>query len=427
MAPRTTNSGKNRRSRDRNTSSSNRYRSSGGASTTSDVYDNENNDPDKIQLLGFTLPNPVYYIRNNFNFSSSNLTPTRIILFGGIAAMLLAPLFDSFIKESLTYLRGSSSLNDENGIIGDALPHVTNDGNFHGRYPNSLLTLFYPFTLFRDVVLDQPVDPNDVPFFWHAHVSDEMAVKAVLTKCFDAELVELDTVEEVEKAKRMNLVSTLVSQDRVGVGAINKEKLYNGQRRKPLIISSPHLREAAQLFSQDNFGRMFSFYRHPIDYDVHPNLKKKLPPEAGANNFMTRLLSDVHTGPLGFKELGIAKQVIRQTSIAGSRDLMSESLLRFANYYGWVPVGGEGTKESGESDDAIAKSCIENVIKDVPGERYADHNSPEWQVFYKANQLDCQLYEIARSTWRAQIQTIIPLVLQKNRAGEGDDQEDEGE
>ena len=192
--------------------------------------------------------------------------------------MLLAPLFDSFIKESLTYLRGSSSLNDENGIIGDALPHVTNDGNFHGRYPNSLLTLFYPFTLFRDVVLDQPVDPNDVPFFWHAHVSDEMAVKAVLTKCFDAELVELDTVEEVEKAKRMNLVSTLVSQDRVGVGAINKEKLYNGQRRKPLVIASPHLREAAQLFSQDNFGRMFSFYRHPIDYDVHPNLKKKLPP-----------------------------------------------------------------------------------------------------------------------------------------------------
>ena len=47
MAPRTTNSGKNRRSRDRNTSSSNRYRSSG---TTSDIYDNENNDPDKIQL-----------------------------------------------------------------------------------------------------------------------------------------------------------------------------------------------------------------------------------------------------------------------------------------------------------------------------------------------------------------------------------------
>ena len=57
---------------------------------------------------------------------------------------------------------------EDNGIIGDALPHVTNDGKFHGRYPNSLLTLFYPFTLFRDVVLDQPVDPNDVPVSYYA-------------------------------------------------------------------------------------------------------------------------------------------------------------------------------------------------------------------------------------------------------------------
>ena len=45
----------------------------------------------------------------------------------------------------------------------------------------------------------------------------------------------------------------------------------------------------------------------------------------------------------------------------------------------------------------------------------------EWRAFYEANKLDCKLYEIARSTWRAEIQTIIPLMLQKQRAGEGDD------
>ena len=39
--------------------------------------------------------------------------------------------------------------------------------------------------------------------------------------------------------------------------------------------------------------------------------------------------------------------------------------------------------------------------------------------------MDCQLYEIARSTWRAQIQTIIPLTLQKIRANEGDEQDEE--
>jgi hypothetical protein len=74
-------------------------------------------------------------------------------------------------------------------------------------------------------------------------------------------------------------------------------------------------------------------------------------------------------------------------------------------YYGWVPVHGSGTRESIESDDAIARACVEEAAMDAPGERYADHDSPEWRAFYEANKLDCELYEIARSTWRAQIQT----------------------
>ncbi|KAL9180145.1 hypothetical protein ACHAXT_008115 [Thalassiosira profunda] len=386
------------------------------------LFDDGDDGPDKIGVLGFSLPNPVSILPSSI---ANNLTPTRLLLFGGIGFIFLAPLLDVAFREA-TSLFGSSSAADDNGIIGDALPHVTNDGKFHGRYPNSLLTLFYPYTLFRDVVLDQPVDQNDVPFFWHAHVSDEAAVKPVLTKCYGAELVELNTVEEVEKAKRSNLVATLVSQDRVGPGAL-KETLYNGQRKNPTVIASPHIREVAELFNQDNFGRMFSFYRHPIDYDLHPELKKKLPPEADGNNFMVRLLSNVHTGPLEFKQLGVAKQVIRQNTIAGTRDRMEASLFRFAKYYGWVPVGGKGTKESEDSDDALAKACIEELIKDVPGEKFADHNSPEWKVFYQANHYDCQLYEIARSNWRAHIQTIIPLTLQKIRAGEGDDQEKEDE
>ena len=81
----------------------------------------------------------------------------------------------------------------------------------------------------------------DSQFFWHANVTDVLAVKAVLTKCYDADLVELNTVEDIEKAKRFNLVSTLVSQDRIGEGSLNKD-YFNGQRSKPLVITSPHIR-----------------------------------------------------------------------------------------------------------------------------------------------------------------------------------------
>ena len=418
----------------------------------------------KIQLLGISLPNPLHHIRSKLSSSSSsfapsltNLTPTARMVLGGaaIAVVLLAPrLFDAYLRgvSSPTTLSsffplllprggggggassarrgvggGSGENADENGVVGAALPHVTNDGKFHGRYPNSLLTLFYPFTLFRDVVLDQPVDPGDVPFFWHPHASDEVAVKAALSRCYDADIIELNTIEDVERARDVNLVSTLASQGRIGRAAVERDGLHGGQRRRPLVIASPHVREAAELFSQDNFGRTFAFYRHPIDYDVHPGLRDALPPGAGADNFLTRLLSGARSGPLGYRELGTAKQVIRQTTIAGTRDLMAESLFRFGKYYGWVPVRGSGTRESIESDDAIARACVEEAARDAPGERYADHDSPEWRAFYEANKLDCELYEIVRSTWRAQIQTIIPLTLQKRRAGEGNDDEKEHE
>mmetsp|Transcript_15223 Transcript_15223/g.23611 ORF Transcript_15223/g.23611 Transcript_15223/m.23611 type:complete len:423 (-) Transcript_15223:58-1326(-) len=379
----------------------------------------EDSRSNTISLFSFSIPNPLsYFRRSDDDYSSTgpaaSYNTTKYILYGGVIFIMLASSFD-------TYFRTPTKQGGDGEIVGAALPHVTSDGKYHGRYPNSLLTLFYPYTLFRDVVLDQPVDVNDVPFFWHAHVSDEIPVKKVLKTCYGADLIELDTEEDVEKAKELKLVSSLASQERVGPGSL-KEKLYNGQRKQPIVITSPHIREVAELFNQDNMGRMFSFYRHPIDYDLHPNLKTKLPPDA-VNNFMSRLLSDVHTGELGFKELGIGKQVIRQSTLSGTRDLMSESILRFGQYFGWVPTGGEGTKLSEEADNAIAKSCIEDILQSYPGERYADHNSPEWQAFYKANKMDCQLYELARSTWRAQIQTIIPLSLQKKRAGEGDDDE----
>eukprot|EP00985_Skeletonema_marinoi_P002379 scaffold988_cov145-Skeletonema_marinoi.AAC.1 len=184
-----------------------------------------------ISLFSFSIPNPLsYFRRSDDDYSSAgpiaSYNTTKFILYGGVVFIVLASLFD-------TYFRTPSQQSGEGEIVGAALPQVTSDGKYHGRYPNSLLTLFYPYTLFRDVVLDQPVDANDVPFFWHAHVSDEIPVKKVLKTCYGADLVELNTEEDVEKAKELKLLSSLVSQGRVGPESL-KEKLYNGQRKQPI-------------------------------------------------------------------------------------------------------------------------------------------------------------------------------------------------
>lgn len=138
------------------------------------------------------------------------------------------------------------------------------DGKYHGAYPNSLLTLFYPFTLLRDVVLDQPVNRTDIPYFWHVHISDELAVKKALRTCYGADLIELDTVEDISKAKNLNLISTLSKEGRLGSRTSDgsNQIYYNEQIGRPLVITSPHIREVSELFNQDYYGRVFSFYRH---------------------------------------------------------------------------------------------------------------------------------------------------------------------
>jgi hypothetical protein len=87
----------------------------------------------------------------------SSLSSTKLLLYGGAFVIFAVTFLDPSLLGTLL----SPQRDGDRDAVGDALPHVTKDGKYHGRYPNSLLTLFYPFTLLRDVVLDQPVAPAD--------------------------------------------------------------------------------------------------------------------------------------------------------------------------------------------------------------------------------------------------------------------------
>jgi len=261
------------------------------------------------------------------------------------------------------------------------------EGVYQGRYPNSLLTLFYPYTLLSDVVLDQPINTTDIPFFWHVHKSDELIMKQVLTNCLGLELVELNDLQSIKKAQETNLVSNL--------------------NRFRHVITSPYIRETATIFTIDHFARMLCFYRHPLDYDIDP----ALPTFEGKDNWLTRYLSDAHALPLTFKELGVAKHVVRQTCVVGTLEKMRGSIIRMKDYFGWNYTNGMNNYEGDK--------CIDDALVNNPKETYiVDHESKEWHDFYKMNRYDCELYELAQSTWRAHIQTMIPYQLQLKRQRE---------
>jgi hypothetical protein len=268
------------------------------------------------------------------------------------------------------------------------------EGVFQGPYPNSLLTLFYPYTLLADVVLDQPIALSDVPFFWHLHNSDEAIYKDILTKCYGLELIELNSIDAIQKAKDDLIV----------------EKLDRFKH----VVTSPFIRETSEIFNTENFGRMICFHRHPLDFDLHP----ALPTFERSDNWLTRMLSDVHDEDITNKEMGVAKHVIRQACLAGKIDAMHESIIRIGNHFGW-------TYANSMSDDD-GETCIDEILYATPlSQTYLDKESEEWMAFYEENHYDCEVYELSRSTWRAQIQTIVPWEIQLSR--DEDDEEDEEE
>mmetsp|Transcript_23189 Transcript_23189/g.38379 ORF Transcript_23189/g.38379 Transcript_23189/m.38379 type:complete len:323 (-) Transcript_23189:59-1027(-) len=263
------------------------------------------------------------------------------------------------------------------------------DARYNGRLPNSLLTLNYPYTLLRGVVAEQPVEDSDIPLFWHANKPDAALVQKVLNNCYSIETIELDSAEAIQKAKEVNLAS---------------------RKGKKFAITSPFLREVAEIFTPENLGRATCFFRHPLDYELFDGM----PSFQNQDNYMARLLLNDGVSNLGFKELGDAKQIIRDVCVTATMDKLVASFKRAADYYGWTLEGSE--------------KCVEECVNEASmQERELDHDSDEWKEFYKTNRYDCQLYEFAQQAWRAQIQTIIPLSLQNQRVKryEGDEEEEE--
>jgi len=259
---------------------------------------------------------------------------------------------------------------------------VEDDGR-NGRYPNSLITLFYPYTMLSDVVLGQPVPLTDIPFFWHIHNSDERILKGILTSCLGLELVELNDLESIQRARETDLVSTL--------------------DRYRHVITSPFIREVSEIFTTDHFARMFCFFRHPLDYDLNP----VLPRFEREDNWLTRFLSNWHRDDITFKELGVAKHVVRECCVVGTIDKMRGSVIRMKDYFGWEYARGMG--------DFAGEKCIDDALAENPIETYIDHESEEWDRHYEMNRFDCEVYEISQSAWRAQIQTMVPYTTQLSR------------
>jgi len=263
----------------------------------------------------------------------------------------------------------------------------------------SVMTMGPPFDRLRDVVWDQPYRRSDTIVYWQTPKAGENIIPKMLSDCFQLTLAtNTGRSYDDENELRIHKIDgqSFVNVDTTTVDGIERaEELDLITSGMVDVMISPHVRKISDIFTWENQGRMFAFFRHPIERELDRGKSGDF-----RDNYMTRLIINKWEGELNFVDLGNAKKVIREKCVVGLLDeFKMESLERIVKYFGW-----EGSQ-----------LCLEEYAAKMPDEEYGDlvdGTDENWQLLHKYNVYDVQLYEYARTTFRAQRQTLVPLAKQ---------------
>ena len=238
--------------------------------------------------------------------------------------------------------------------------------------------------------INEPFEKGrDMPYFFHIPRAAGSTVKDILGKCAYVRIAwnATATMERLKYARDTQLVQS---------GQVD-------------VITTQYLHEGATLFDgQQHRGRCFAFMRHPIERAVslfyylgiathEPTYDPQLryisiemwaKSKRVEHNWMTRFLSNELKGDLTPKHLEIAKAVLRQKCLVGLMEEKSESWLRFQKFFGWQFY----TDEMRECQDELLNWKWSSKHQ----HELVHENSQAWELLYKQNMLDMELYNYAR-------------------------------
>jgi hypothetical protein len=295
--------------------------------------------------------------------------------------------------------------------------------------------------------ISTPFNPTtDVPLFFHMPRSGGSTVKDIMGMCLG--LVEATDVgarspKHVKKVKEDVVLRVVHSDDGASFVNVDTSTAKGIHRAKRMglvesqladVIVSQHLHPVATLFNADQPGRMFAMMRHPIEravsmfhylgvanweptYDpslAYVSIEMYARSQRAEHNWAVRFLSNELVRNVNERHLQMAKEVLRQKCLIGLLDDKAESFMRFSQYFGWHPK----TKDQTDCRDRLLNWGWSN--KHAHPE--VEEGSIVWELLYKKNSLDMELYEYAKELFQEQA-AMFQSKKDDNKAG--DDKADE--
>lgn len=265
---------------------------------------------------------------------------------------------------------------------------------------------------------------SDVPLFFHIPRSGGSTIKDILGMCMG----KVEATDVGVRNHRLKLGSEYVLQvvnsddgaAFVNVDTSTAKGIHRAKRmglvesRLAEVIVSQHLHPVSTLFNAEQQGRMFTMIRHPIEravsmfhylgvanweptYDpslAYVSIEMYARSQRAEHNWAVRFLSNELVRNVNERHLQMAKEVLKQKCLVGLLEEKAESFFRFSQYFSWQP------KTQHQTD------CRDRLLNWGWSNKHAhpevEEGSAVWELLYKKNSLDMELYDYAKELFREQ-------------------------
>merc|ERR1712232_1142514 len=272
--------------------------------------------------------------------------------------------------------------------------------------------------------INDGMDRNDIPFFWHIPRCAGSTIKAIMGECLGLILAcevgvrdgheddpSLDIIN-YKGARYMNVDTSSLE----GINRARDKKLVGSNVARPQAIVSSYLLPISQeIYDHSHKGRAFTLLRHPIEravsmyYFNHQigNLANEISLEDYAkgqgieNNWMVRYLTGKLEDELPSDALFEAKNNLKKKFLIGFVDDLNESIQRFLKYNDWAYHEYDMTKATQQ------EQCVNMLAEVGANKNMAGYVLPKrgsqlyswisWQTSY-----DIKLYEYAKELFDTQ-------------------------
>ena len=284
-----------------------------------------------------------------------------------------------------------------------------------------------------------PRDEQDIPFFWVIPKSGTSSIKSILAKCLHLRMASSTKAIDYEEEAKKGKIRVIDNESQQGGRFVNVDfgyltGIHQAKQWKMAssgvvdVAVSSYLHEAVDTFTTSNSARVFTIFRHPVQrmvsdfyyqqiatwektYQVESKptslLDYAMDGRYHVDNWVTRQIANVHSGPVTDEDYEYAKEFIHTKVLVLFLDEIDDSIERLLTYMNWKKF----LDEKDINTETGKYNCLDAFMHNTPSNQNPhskiEEGSEEWVALEKINYYDIKLYSFSLELFHGEQKEFI--------------------